>query len=67
MLLDRASREGVSPGEVEARLAAATSLGRLVTAAEVADVVVFLASPRSAAVTGDAIPAGGGTRGTIHY
>jgi enoyl-[acyl-carrier-protein] reductase (NADH) len=44
-----------------------TSLGRLVTAAEVADVVVFLASPRSAAVTGDAIAAGGGSRGTIHY
>jgi NAD(P)-dependent dehydrogenase (short-subunit alcohol dehydrogenase family) len=57
----------VTPGEAEARLAAATSLGRLVTAAEVADVVVFLASPRSAAVTGDAIAAGGGTRGVIHY
>jgi NAD(P)-dependent dehydrogenase (short-subunit alcohol dehydrogenase family) len=67
MLMDRASREGTSPGQVEARLAAATSLGRLVTAAEVADVVVFLASPRSAAVTGDAVAAGGGTRGVIHY
>jgi NAD(P)-dependent dehydrogenase (short-subunit alcohol dehydrogenase family) len=67
MLLDRASREGTSPGEVEARLAAATSLGRLVTAAEVADVVAFLASPRSAAITGDAIAVGGGTRGVIHY
>jgi NAD(P)-dependent dehydrogenase (short-subunit alcohol dehydrogenase family) len=67
MLVDRAAREGISPGEVEARLAAATSLGRLVTAAEVADVVVFLASPRSAAITGDAIAAGGGTRGAIHY
>jgi NAD(P)-dependent dehydrogenase (short-subunit alcohol dehydrogenase family) len=67
LLLDRAARDGVTPGEAEARLAAATSLGRLVTAAEVADVVVFLASPRSAAVTGDAIAAGGGTRGVIHY
>ena len=35
--------------------------------AEVADVVVFLASPSSVAMTGDAIAAGGGTRGTIHY
>jgi NAD(P)-dependent dehydrogenase (short-subunit alcohol dehydrogenase family) len=67
MLLDRAAREGTSPEEVEARLAAATSLGRLVTAAEVADVVAFLASPRSAAITGDAIAVGGGTRGVIHY
>jgi NAD(P)-dependent dehydrogenase (short-subunit alcohol dehydrogenase family) len=67
MLLERAAREGTSPGEVEARLAAATSLGRLVTAAEVADVVTFLASPRSSAITGDAIAVGGGTRGAIHY
>jgi NAD(P)-dependent dehydrogenase (short-subunit alcohol dehydrogenase family) len=67
MLLDRAARAGTSPGEIEARLAAATSLGRLVTAAEVADVVAFLASPRSVAITGDAIAVGGGTRGAIHY
>jgi NAD(P)-dependent dehydrogenase (short-subunit alcohol dehydrogenase family) len=67
MLLDRAVREGTSPGEVEARLAAATSIGRLVTAAEVADVVAFLCSPRSAGITGDAIAVGGGTRGVIHY
>ena len=37
------------------------------TAAEVADVVAFLASPRSVAINGDAIAAGGGTRGAIHY
>lgn len=42
-------------------------IGRMVTAAEVADVVVFLASPRSVAITGDAIPAGGGVRGAIYY
>ena len=43
------------------------SIGRPVTAAELADVVTFLASPRSVAVNGDAIAAGGGTRGPIHY
>jgi NAD(P)-dependent dehydrogenase (short-subunit alcohol dehydrogenase family) len=43
------------------------SIGRLVTAAEVADVVTFLASPRSVAITGDAIAVGGGTRHVIHY
>ena len=32
-----------------------------------ADVVAFLASPRSVAINGDAIAAGGGAPGTIHY
>jgi NAD(P)-dependent dehydrogenase (short-subunit alcohol dehydrogenase family) len=67
MLAERAVREGVPAAEVARRLAAATSIGRLVTAEEVADVVTFLASPRSAAISGDAIAVGGGTRGAIHY
>ena len=47
--------------------ASGVSIGRLVTAAEVADVIVFLCSPRSVAVNGDAIAVGGGARGAIHY
>ena len=43
------------------------SIGRYVTAAEVADVIVFLCSPRSVAINGDAIAVGGGARGAIHY
>ena len=66
-LADRAAREGTTLDELTARLAGATSIGRLVTAEEVADVITFLASPRSAAITGDAVAVGGGTRGTIHY
>ena len=42
-------------------------IGRVVDADEVAYVVAFLASPKSAAITGDAIACGGGTRGAIHY
>ncbi len=57
----------ITPIEVEASLARATSIGRVVTAEEVADVITFLASPRSVAVTGDAIAAGGGSRGAIYY
>ena len=34
---------------------------------EVADVVVFLCSPRSVAVNGDAVAVGGGAVGAIHY
>ncbi|CAB4924078.1 MAG: SDR family oxidoreductase [Actinobacteria bacterium] len=46
---------------------AATRIGRLVTAAEVADVVAFLCSPRSVAITGDAVAVGGGTPGVAVY
>jgi NAD(P)-dependent dehydrogenase (short-subunit alcohol dehydrogenase family) len=42
-------------------------IGRVVEAEEVAHVVAFLASPLSAAITGDAIACGGGARGAIHY
>ena len=44
-----------------------SSIGRVVTAAEVADLIAFLASPRSVAVNGDAIAASGGTPGVIYY
>ena len=62
-----AAARGSAPEEVRAALGAATSIGRIVTAEEVADVITFLCSPRSVAVTGDAIAAGGGVRGAIHY
>jgi NAD(P)-dependent dehydrogenase (short-subunit alcohol dehydrogenase family) len=67
IVADRVNRTGRSAEQVRADLAAASSLRRLVTAEEVADVVVFLASPRAVAVTGDAVGAGGGNRGAIHY
>jgi NAD(P)-dependent dehydrogenase (short-subunit alcohol dehydrogenase family) len=43
------------------------SIGRRPTAAEVAAVVTFLASPKSVAMNGDAVVASGGARGSIHY
>ena len=47
---------------------ASTNLtGRLITAEEIGDVVAFLASPKSAAINGDAIGAGGGVPGAIYY
>ncbi|WP_244487253.1 hypothetical protein [Afipia sp. Root123D2] len=39
----------------------------LVTAEEVAHVVTFLASPKSIAINGDAVAAGGGIPGSIYY
>jgi NAD(P)-dependent dehydrogenase (short-subunit alcohol dehydrogenase family) len=67
ILAERAARTGITPEEAERRLAASVSIGRLVTAEEVAAVVAFLASPRSVAVNGDAIAVGGGTPGPIYY
>ena len=55
-----------TPADVAAA-PAATRIGRLVTAAEVADVVAFLCSPRSVAITGDAVAVGGGTPGVAVY
>jgi NAD(P)-dependent dehydrogenase (short-subunit alcohol dehydrogenase family) len=60
-------RYGGDTAAAERAMARGVSIGRLVTAAEVADVVAFLASPRSVAINGDAVAAGGGARGAIHY
>lgn len=62
-----ASREGIEPQDVERRLAAGSSVGRIITADEVAAVIVFLASPRSVAINGDAVACGGGAPRSIHY
>ncbi len=63
----RAAADGVTPAEVEHQLAGLNSIRRLVTADEVAQVITFLASPRSVAINGDAIACGGGAPGSIHY
>ena len=63
----RADATGTSPAEVERRMASNIVIGRIVDASEIADIAAFLASPRSVAITGDAIAAGGGAKGAIHY
>jgi NAD(P)-dependent dehydrogenase (short-subunit alcohol dehydrogenase family) len=63
----RAASAGVSEAEIEQRQSANILIGRMVEAAEVADIVAFLASPRSVAINGDAIACGGGAKGAIHY
>ena len=63
----RAAAAGVTEADIEQRLASGVLIGRMVDAAEVADIVAFLASPRSVAINGDAVACGGGVRGPIHY
>jgi NAD(P)-dependent dehydrogenase (short-subunit alcohol dehydrogenase family) len=64
---DRAKRRGTTEAEVRAEFNAGNSTAHMITAQEVADVVVFLASPRSVAINGDTVGVGGGMQGAIHY
>lgn len=61
-----AEARGITAEEAERSLVR-NSISRLIDADEVADVVAFLASPRSVSITGDAIACGGGVPGVIHY
>jgi len=63
----RAAAQGVSADDIEAQMAAGNSIHHVVDASEVADVVAFLCSPRSRAINGDVIAAGGGAPRSIHY
>ena len=63
----RASAQGIAAAQVEAQMAAGNSIHHLVDASEVAHVVVFLCSPKSRAINGDVIAAGGGAPRGIHY
>jgi NAD(P)-dependent dehydrogenase (short-subunit alcohol dehydrogenase family) len=62
-----AAARDCTPEEVEAAIAERITIGRMVTAQEVASVIVFLASPRSVSITGDPVAVGGGARGAIYY
>ena len=63
----QAEAQGISPGEVERRMAEANSVRRIIDADDIANVVAFLASPKSIAINGDTIAAGGGTPRAIYY
>ena len=63
----RAQREGLTEPEVEAQMAQANSVRRIISASDIAHIVAFLASPLAVAISGDAIAAGGGVGRAIHY
>ena len=63
----QAQTAGISVDEAAKRMDQRNTIRKLVTSEQVADVITFIASPRSAAINGDAIAAGGGQVGAIHY
>jgi NAD(P)-dependent dehydrogenase (short-subunit alcohol dehydrogenase family) len=67
LVAEKAAASGRSIAEVEREMAQGNSIHHLVDARELADVVVFLCSPRSRAINGDAIAVGGGAPRAIHY
>ena len=67
MVADQAARQGITSEDVERQMANGVSVGRMIDAQEIAYVVAFLASPKSVAINGDTIAAGGGVGRAIHY
>lgn len=63
----RARGQGISEKEVLQNMAKDNPLNRIIDADEIAYVVTFLASPKSVAINGDVISAGGGAGKSIHY
>ena len=67
LIAAKAREFGVSESEAEKRLTSQILAGRMMTSEEIAYIVAFLASPKSIAINGDVIAAGGGYRGAIYY
>ena len=67
LIAERARKQGVAPEVIEKQLAEGNLVRKLIDAREVAYVVAFLASPKSIAITGDVIAAGGGVGPFIYY
>ncbi len=67
LLEQRATQQGISVEEATKQAAQGNSVRRIIDASDIAHVVAFLASPKSVAVQGDTIAAGGGVGRAIHY
>ncbi len=67
LMEQRAAEQGISVEEATERAAQGNSVRRIIDAADIANVVAFLASPKSVAISGDTIAAGGGVGRAIHY
>jgi NAD(P)-dependent dehydrogenase (short-subunit alcohol dehydrogenase family) len=62
-----AARRGAATADHLRYISDRTSLGRLVTAQEIADFIAFLASPRSVALTGEVVALTGGLGHSVYF
>ena len=62
-----AASQSITEEEAEARMASGNSVRRIIDSEDIAAIVAFLASPKSIAITGDTIAAGGGVGRGIYY
>ena len=62
-----AETNSISLEEAEARMASGNSVRTIIDSDDIANIVAFLASPKSIAITGDTIAAGGGVGRGIYY
>ena len=62
-----AERQGATSDEMRRRMAEGNAIGKIVTPAEIANVVAFLASPLSLSITGESISVSGGTGRAVFY
>jgi NAD(P)-dependent dehydrogenase (short-subunit alcohol dehydrogenase family) len=60
LFASEAKKRGTTAAAVEASYVAETPVRRILGAAEIADAVLFLASPRAASITGESIAVDGG-------
>ena len=64
-LEEQAQRQGITLQELTTRSSQNVAIKRIITPRELADLVVFLASPKAECITGEAIAAGGGALGAV--
>ena len=62
-----AETNSISLEAAEARMASGNSVRTIIDSDDIANIVAFLASPKSIAITGDTIAAGGGVGRGIYY
>jgi enoyl-[acyl-carrier-protein] reductase (NADH) len=67
LIVERARTQRVSTDEVRRQLDLGNSVRKMIDAREVAYVAAFLVLPKSIAITGDVIAAGGGVGSNIYY
>ena len=67
MIENLSKEKDISIEKAKNELLSNNSINSVITSYDIANLVVFLASPLSKSINGDAIPAGGGVKGSIYY